>query len=65
MVRDNGRPPAKTVSAWQYKNVGKILNDGVKFEFRRKTAVLKGTEVYRVHNHGIVHAGQDDSYLKK
>jgi len=58
------RPHAKTVSAWQYENVGKILNDGVKFEFTRKTAVLKGSEVHSGHNHGIIYAGEDDSYLK-
>ena len=59
------RPHAKTVSAWQYENVGKILNDGVKFEFKRKTAVLKGSEVHSGHNHGIIYAGDDDSYLKE
>jgi len=59
------RTHAKTVSAWQYENVGKILNDGVKFEFKRKTAVLKGSEVHSGHNHGIIYAGEDDSYLKE
>ncbi len=57
------RPHAQTVTAWQYENVGKILNEGVKFHFQRKTAVLKGSEVFSGHNHGIVYAGQDDSYL--
>ena len=57
------RPHAKTVSAWQYENVGKILNDGVKFDFKRKTAVLKGSEVHSGHNHGIPYADQDDTYL--
>lgn len=58
------RPHSKAVSAWQYQNVGRILDEGVKFPFRRKTAVLKGSEVHSGHNHGIVYAGMDDSYLE-
>ena len=52
---------AKTVSAWQHENVGKILKDGVKFEFTRKTAVLKGSEVHGGHNHGIIDAAAPGS----
>jgi len=59
------RPHAKTVSAWQYENVRKVLDEGVKFDFQRKTAVLKGTEVFSGHNHGISHAGDDDTYVTK
>ena len=59
------RPHAKAVSAWQYENVAKVLDEGLKFEFKRKTAVLKGTEVHSGHNHGITYAGDDnDTYLK-
>ena len=59
------RPHAKTVSAWQYETIGKVINEGLKFEFKRKTAVLKGTEVHSGHNQGIVYAGDDDTYLKE
>ena len=58
------RPHGRTAGAWQYENVGKILNEGVKFVFKRKTAVLKGSEVHSGHNHGIPYIGDDDSYLK-
>nr|P43387.2 RecName: Full=Dichloromethane dehalogenase; Short=DCM dehalogenase [Methylophilus leisingeri]AAA25443.1 Dichloromethane Dehalogenase / Glutathione S-Transferase [Methylophilus sp.] len=57
------REHAKTVSAWQYENVRKYLDDGVKLNFQRKTAVLKGTEVYSGHNNGIIYNGDDDSFV--
>jgi len=59
------RPHAKAVSGWIYENVAKVLDEGVRFEFKRKTAVLKGSEVKSGHNHGISYAGDDDSYLKQ
>ena len=59
------RPHAKTVSAWQYEHCAKVLDEGLKFDFKRKTAVLKGTEITSGHNHGISYAGDDDTYLKK
>ena len=59
------RPHAQAVGAWQYENVGKILDEGLKFNFKRRTAVLKGTEVKSGHNHGITYKGDDDSYIKE
>lgn len=56
------RTHSKTASAWQYENVGKILK-GATIQFCRKTAVLKGSEVYSGHNHGIPYIGENDRYL--
>jgi glutathione S-transferase len=58
------RPHAKTVSEWQYATVAKILRGEITGSmFKRRTAVLKGTEVFSGHNNGIpyVNDSVDDS----
>jgi dichloromethane dehalogenase len=57
------RPASKAVSEWQYNAVGAILAGELKVEFSRRTAVLKGTEAYGGHNHGIPHLGEADDYI--
>ena len=52
--RMSARPHAKTVSEWQYETVAKILRGEITGSmFKRRTAVLKGTEVFSGHNNGI------------
>ncbi len=57
------RPASKVVSDWQYETIAKILNEGLVIPFTRRTAVLKGTEAYGGHNHGIPHLGEKDDYI--
>ena len=45
--------------------MGKILTGELKVEFKRRTAVLKGTEAYGGHNHGIPHLGEPDDYIAR
>lgn len=61
------RPHTKTVSDWQYTNVGKIIRGELTASmFKRKTAVLKGTEVFSGHNHGIPYNNEKvDDYIKR
>ncbi len=58
-----GRPASTEVSAWQYETVKKVLAGELTVEFKRRTAVLKGTEAYGGHNRGIPHLDEDDDYL--
>ena len=63
--RMSARPANQEVSGWQYEAVGKILTGELKVEFKRRTAVLKGTEAYGGHNHGIPHLGEPDDYIAR
>lgn len=60
------RPHANAVSEWQFENVAKILSGELTASmFTRKTAVLKGTEVFGGHNHGIPYVNETDDYIKQ
>ena len=61
--RMSGRPASKEVSEWQYNAIGAVLAGELKVEFKRRTAVLKGTEAYGGHNHGIPHLDEADDYI--
>lgn len=62
----SARPHAKTVSDWQYENIAKVLTGEIPPSmFRRRTAVLKGTEVFGGHNHGIPYLGEKDDYIER
>jgi glutathione S-transferase len=65
--RLSGRPHARTVSEWQYAAVGKILRGELTGSmFSRRTAVLKGTEVFSGHNHGIPYLNESvDTYIER
>jgi glutathione S-transferase len=59
------RPHAKTVSTWQYEGVAKIIA-GERIPFKRRTAVLKGTEVFSGHNHGIPYLDEKvEEYIER
>ncbi len=59
------RPASKAVSAWQYETIRKVLAGELQVEFSRRTAVLKGTEAYGGHNHGIPHLDEEQDYLEQ
>lgn len=62
------RPHAKAASDWQFQTVAKILKGEITASaFNRKTAVLKGTEVFSGHNNGIPYNndGSIEDYIKK
>lgn len=61
--RMSERPAAKVVSEWQYDAIGKVLAGELWVDFKRRTAVLKGTEAYGGHNRGIPHLGEKDDYI--
>lgn len=63
--RLSARPATKAVSEWQYDAIAKVLTGELKVKFTRRTAVLKGTEAYGGHNHGIPHLGEKDDYLAR
>ncbi|MCG8358599.1 MAG: hypothetical protein MI920_23790, partial [Kiloniellales bacterium] len=63
--RMSARPASKAVSEWQYDTVAKVLAGEMKVEFSRRTAVLKGTEAYGGHNHGIPHLDEKDDYIAR
>ena len=66
MVRKmSARPATKAVSEWQYDAIAKVLSGELKVTFTRRTAVLKGTEAYGGHNHGIPHLGEKDDYIAR
>jgi glutathione S-transferase len=59
------RPHAKTVSTWKYDGVAKIIA-GERIPFKRRTAVLKGTEVFSGHNHGIPYLNEKvEEYIER
>ncbi len=63
--RMSERPATRAVSEWQYDAIGKVLAGELKVKFTRRTAVLKGTEAYGGHNHGIPHLGEDEDYIAR
>ncbi len=63
--RLSARAATKAVSEWQYDAIGKVLTGELKVKFTRRTAVLKGTEAYGGHNHGIPHLDEEDDYIAR
>lgn len=62
----SARPYAQMVNEWQYAGVAKILSGEIgPGMFKRKTAVLKGTEVHGGHNHGIPYAMDKEDYITR
>jgi glutathione S-transferase len=61
--RVSARPASKEVTEWQYETIRKVLAGELTVEFSRRTAVLKGTEAYGGHNHGIPHLDEEGDYI--
>ena len=62
----SARPHAKIVSEWQYETIAKVLKGEITASvFKRRTAVLKGTEVFGGHNHGIPYLNEKDDYIER
>ena len=57
------RPANRGVSEGLHDATGKIPAGELKVEFRRRIAVLKGTEAHGGHSHGIPHAGEGDGFI--
>ena len=62
-ARMSERPANKPVSEWQYDAISKVLAGELEVKFTRRTAVLKGTEAFGGHNHGIPHLNEGDDYV--
>ncbi len=63
--RMSARPANKTVSAWQYETIAKVMAGELTVEFTRRTAVLKGTEAQGGHNHGIPHLAEEPDFIEQ
>lgn len=54
------------MSEWQFEAVEKILTGEITASmFSRRTAVLKGTELFGGHNHGIPYLDEKDDYIER